>query len=95
MAKGLAVQGLGVLGILFLLGGVVAGLQSSDATLRVLPALLLPLPTSLSAGSDLPPHLTTAGIAAVYFVPGALLLLLAAICASSRKGKAPVGSPGA
>lgn len=82
-------KALTLLGILFLLGGVVASLQGVDGTLRVLPALLLPLPTSLAAGSELP-HLTTSGIALVYFLPGALMLALAAIRATFRKDRAAV-----
>jgi hypothetical protein len=88
-------KGLGLLGVLFLAGGVVASLQSADATLRMLPALFLPLPTSLAAGPDLPPHLTTSGIVVVYFVPGALLLVIAAMWATFRKGKATIHSRGA
>src|SRR5439155_19102261 len=80
-ATKIAVWILGCLGLALLLAGTAVLTQpngpGTESALVVLPALLLGLRGPWVGGHDLPPYLTTAGVIAVYVVPGALLVVLA------------------
>jgi hypothetical protein len=81
-----------LVGLLLLVLGLIAMGQNADATLRVLPAMLLPITRPLSAGPDIPGHLTTSGILAVYIVPGIILLVLGTFPGWRRRVPQPAES---
>lgn len=64
------------IGALLLVLGGVATTETSDGSLRLFPALVLPLGRPFVAGPDLPGYLTNSGIAAVYLLPATLFVAL-------------------
>jgi hypothetical protein len=80
MAKALIIIG----ALLFVLG-FVAMSQTTDGALRFFPAALLPLNRPFIAGPDLPAHLTNSGIAVVYLLPGAVLLVIGGLLLYGRQ----------
>jgi hypothetical protein len=68
-----------IIGALLLVLGGAATFQSADGSLRFFPAAFLPLNRPFIAGPDLPAYLTSSGIALVYLVPGAILIILGGV----------------